>query len=280
MRIVVGIKWVPNTQAVRIDPETGTLIRKGVPSIVNLHDLPAIEMALRLRDAVGGEVIAFAMAPPPAVKGLELALGMGVDRAILITDRVFAGADTLATSYVLANAIGKIEREYGKVDLIVFGQETIDSSTAHIPGQVASWLDWPYVYYVREVQVPGDGKIRVTRELEDYIEEYEVELPAVLGVSMRALKPRPVSLHNKLRAKLNKDTIVVWSNSELNLDPRCVGLKGSPTIVAKTIDMPEVPRKKEVYKPRDPRDAARWIISRMVEDEKLRELLVKKLWGG
>lgn len=280
MRIVVGIKWVPNTQAVRIDPETGTLIRKGVPSIVNPHDLPAIEMALRLRDAVGGEVIAFAMAPPPAVKGLELALGMGVDRAILITDRVFAGADTLATSYVLANAIGKIEREYGKVDLIVFGQETIDSSTAHIPGQVASWLDWPYVYYVREVQVPGDGKIRVTRELEDYIEEYEVELPAVLGVSMRALKPRPVSLYNKLRAKLNKDTIVVWSNSELKLDPRCVGLKGSPTIVAKTIDMPEVPRKKEVYKPRDPRDAARWIISRMVEDEKLRELLVKKLWGG
>ncbi len=279
MRIVVGIKWVPNTQAVRIDPETGTLIRKGVPSIVNPHDLPAIEAALRLRDTVGGEVIAFAMAPPPAVKGLELALGMGVDRAILITDRVFAGADTWATSYVLGNAIVKIEREYGRVDLAVFGQETIDSSTAHIPGQVASWLNWPYAYYVRDIQVSGDSKIRIVRELEEYVEEYEVELPAVLGIAMRALKPRPVSLYNKLRAKLDKNVIITWSNSDLKLDPRCVGLKGSPTIVAKTIDMPEVPRKKEVYKPRDPRDGAKWIISKIVEDEKLRELLVKKLWG-
>ena len=279
LRIVVGIKWVPNTQAVRFDPETGTLIRRGVPSIVNPHDLPAIELSLRLRDEVGGEVIAISMAPPPAVKGLELALGMGVDRAILITDRVYAGADTLATSYVLAKAIEKISSDIGRVDLVVFGQETIDSSTAHIPAQVASWLELPYVYYVKEARPAGDGRLRVVRELEDYIEEYELDLPAVIGVAMRALKPRPVSLSMKIRARLEK-RLIVWSNNDLKLDPRCVGLKGSPTIVAKTIDMPEVPRRKEVFKAKDPREAARWLVAKMLEDEKLRELLVKTLWGG
>ncbi|MEM1685295.1 MAG: electron transfer flavoprotein subunit beta/FixA family protein [Acidilobaceae archaeon] len=278
MRIIVGIKWVPNTQAVRFDPETGTLIRRGVPSIVNPHDLPAIELALRLRDSAGGEVIAISMAPPPAVKGLELALGMGVDLAILVTDRVYAGADTLATSYVLSHTIRKIEREYGSVDLVIFGQETIDSSTAHIPAQVASWLEWPYIYYVREARILDNKVVRVVRELEEYIEEYELETPAVLGVAMRSLKPRHVSLSNKIRARFEKK-LIIWSNSDLKLDTRCVGLKGSPTIVAKTIDMPEVPRRKEVYKPRDARDAARWIISRMLEDEKLRELLQRTLWG-
>lgn len=278
MRIVVGIKWVPNTQAVRFDPETGTLIRRGVPSIVNPHDLPAVELSLRLRDEVGGEVIAMSMAPPPAAKGLELVLGMGVDRAILITDRVYAGADTLATSYVLAKAIERIESVFGKVDLIVFGQETIDSSTAHIPAQVASWLGLPYVYYVKGVSIIDKDRVRVVRELESYIEEYELELPAVLGVAMRALKPRPVSLSMKLRARLEK-RLIIWSNNDLKLDTRCVGLRGSPTIVAKTIDMPEVPRRKEVFKARDAREAARWLVAKMLEDDKLRELIKKRLWG-
>jgi electron transfer flavoprotein beta subunit len=278
VRIVVGIKWVPNTQAVRFDPETGTLIRKGVPSIVNPHDLPAVELSLRLRDVVGGEVIAISMAPPPAAKGLELVLGMGVDRAILVTDRVYAGADTLATSYVLAKAIQKIDSEIGKVDLIVFGQETIDSTTAHIPAQVASWLELPYVYYVKEATVVDGGRVRVVRELEEYLEEYELELPAVLGVAVRAFKPRPVTLSMKLRSKIEK-RLIVWTNNDLKLDPRCTGLRGSPTIVAKTIDMPEVPRRKEVFKPRDAREAARWIVAKMLEDDKLRELLYRSLWG-
>jgi electron transfer flavoprotein beta subunit len=278
VRIVVGIKWVPNTQAVRFDPETGTLIRKGVPSIVNPHDLPAVELSLRLRDVVGGEVIAISMAPPPAAKGLELVLGMGVDRAILVTDRVYAGADTLATSYVLAKAIQKIDSEIGKVDLIVFGQETIDSTTAHIPAQVASWLELPYVYYVKEATVVDGGRVRVVRELEEYLEEYELELPAVLGVAVRAFKPRPVTLSMKLRSKIER-RLIVWTNDDLKLDPRCTGLRGSPTIVAKTIDMPEVPRRKEVFKPRDAKEAARWIVAKMLEDDKLRELLYRSLWG-
>ncbi len=278
MRIVVGIKWVPNTQAVRFDPKTGTLIRTGVPAIVNPHDLPAAELALRLRDRYGGEVIVMSMAPPPAVQGLEHILGMGADRAVLLTDRAFAGADTLATSYVLAQGIRKIEEEWGRVDLAVFGQETIDSSTAHIGAQVASWLGWPYIYYVKNAEM-ADGRLRVVRQLENAVEEFELSLPAVVSVAMKALKARPVRLSYKLRAKIEKP-ITIWTNKDLGLDPRCVGLKGSPTIVSKVTYLPEVPRKKIVYKPRDPRDGARWLLAQLFSDEKTREALYKALWGG
>jgi electron transfer flavoprotein beta subunit len=280
VRIVVGTKWVPGTQSVRIDPKTGTLIREGVPSIVNPHDLPAVELALMLRDRYGGEVIAVSMSPPPAVKGLEYLVGMGVDRAILLTDRVYAGADTLATSYVLANAIRKIDREIGKVDLAVFGQETTDSSTAHIGAQTASWLEWPYIYYVRDAWLADDGKLHVERILEDAIEEWELELPAIISVAMKSIKPRPVSLYNKVRFKTRPDTLITWTNKELGLDTRCTGLKGSPTIVAKTVDVPEVPRKKVVYTPKDGDDAARWIIEALLKDEKASKALIKALKEG
>ena len=277
MRIVVGIKWVPNTQAVRFDPKTGTLIRQGVPSIVNPHDLQAVELALRLKSEVGGEVIAISMAPPHAMQGLEHVIGMGVDRAVLVTDRAFAGADTLATSYVLAKAILKIDREIGKVDLVVFGQETIDSSTAHIGAQVASWLSWPYIYYVRRARVK-DGVLWVERVLEDAVEEYEITLPAVISVAVKTFKPRPVSLMNKLRAKTLKP-VIVWSNKDLKLDPRCVGLRGSPTIVAKVTYLPEVPRKKKIIKADDPREAAKWIIKSLLEDEVASRVIAKALLG-
>jgi len=280
VRIVVGMKWVPGTQSVRIDPKTGTLIREGVPSIVNPHDLPAVELALMLRDRYGGEVIAVSMSPPPAVKGLEYLVGMGVDRAILLTDRVYAGADTLATSYVLANAIRKIDREIGKVDLAIFGQETTDSSTAHIGAQTASWLEWPYIYYVRNAWLAEDGKLHVERILEDAIEEWELELPAIISVAMKSIKPRPVSLYNKIRFKTRPDTLITWTNKELGLDTRCTGLKGSPTIVAKTVDVPEVPRKKVVYTPKDGDDAARWIIEALLKDEKASKALIKALKEG
>jgi len=277
LRVVVGVKWVPNTQAVRFDPETGTLIREGVPSIVNPHDLQAVEMALRLKDRYGGEVIAITMAPPSAREGLEHVVGMGVDRGILITDRAFAGADTLATSYVLAMAIKKIETEIGRVDLALFGQETIDSSTAHIGAQVASWLGWPFIYYVTEVvNIEGEGKVTVKRYLEDKFEWYELELPAVLGVAMKTLKPRPVSLLEKIRAKVT-NAIIAWTNKELGLDGRCTGLQGSPTRVAKITFTPEIPRKKIVYRPRDGEDAARWILKVLLGDERTSKLLKEAL---
>ena len=271
MRIVVGVKWVPNTQAVRIDPKTGTLIRQGVPSIINPNDLYAVEAALRLRDRYGGEVIAITMAPPPAIQGLEHLIGMGVDRAVLLTDRAFAGADTLATSYVLARGIRMIEERIGRVDMALFGLETIDSSTAHIAAQTASWLSWPYIYYATSIEVNGEVA-RVRRILEEYEEEYELPLPAAISVAPRTFKPREVTLKGKMRAKIEKP-IIVWTNKDLGLDPRCVGLKGSPTIVAKVTYLPEVPRKKEVYKPRDARDAARWVLRKLLEDEVTRPLI-------
>ncbi len=278
LRIVVGFKWVPNTQAVRIDPKTGTLIRQGVPSIINPPDLAAVELALRLRDQYGGEVIAVTMGPPPALKGLEHLIGMGVDYGYMFSDRAFAGADTLATSYVLSEGIKYIERERGRVDLALFGQETIDSSTAHIGAQVASWLQWPYVYYVRKAAI-SDGRLVVERTVENYIETYELPLPAVASVAIRAFKPREVTLSGKLRFKRERPYKIV-SNKDLGLDPRCVGLKGSPTIVAKVTYLPEIPRRAEVYRPRDPRDGARWLLRKLLTDSETRDLILKALWGG
>lgn len=271
VRSVVGIKWVPNTQAVRFDPKTGTLIREGVPSIINPPDLSAIELALRLKERYGGEVIAITMAPPSATKGLEHVLGMGIDRAILISDRAFAGADTLATSYVLAEAIKKIVKEIGKVDLVLFGQETIDSSTAHIPAQTASWLGWPYIYYIRDLKIDNHKAI-VERVLEDRTEKYELELPSVISVLMESLEARDIRLIHKLRAKM-KEPILVWSNKEMGLNPKCIGLRGSPTTVSKITWTPEVPRKKVIYKPKDPDDAVRWLISMLLKDEKTSKII-------
>jgi len=257
--IVVGIKYVPNTTNVNIDPKTGTLVREGVPSVVNPHDLVAVELALRLRDRYGGSVTAISMAPPQARAGLEHVLGMGVDRAILISDRVFAGADTLATSYVLAKAIEKI----GGYDLIIMGQETIDSSTGHIGAQVASWLNLPYIYYVVDIEYVGDGFI-VTRELEDRVERYRLGRPALISAKMYSLEPRHVTLENKLRAVL-ENRISTWSNKDLGLDPNCVGLRGSPTIVSKVEFTPKVPRKNIVFDG-DVREAVKKLVKALIEE--------------
>ncbi|HDI74133.1 MAG TPA: electron transfer flavoprotein subunit beta/FixA family protein [Candidatus Korarchaeota archaeon] len=261
LNIVVGIKWVPNTTSVNIDPRTGTLIREGIPSVVNPHDLEAVEMALRLKDAYGGTVTAITMAPPSAISGLEHVIGMGTDKGILISDRVFAGADTLATSYVLAKTIERLD-----YDLIVFGQETIDSSTAHIGAQVASWLDIPYVYYVTHAELVDDERLRVKRVLENAYETYELELPALISVAMHSLNPRRVKVSNKLKVKL-ENPIDTWSNKVLGLDENCIGLKGSPTALSKIETVPKVPRKNEVFEGKDAKEAARWIVNKLLEED-------------
>jgi Electron transfer flavoprotein, beta subunit len=144
--------------------------------------LVAAEFALRLKEKYGGKIMAMIMAPPSATKGIEYLVGMGIDEGILLTDRVYGGADTLATSYVLSQAIKKVVSHY---DLIVAGQETLDSSTAHIGAQVSSWLGIPYVYYVTEAEIQ-DGHMIVTRQLETYIEKYKVKLPALISVLMHS----------------------------------------------------------------------------------------------
>lgn len=262
LNIIVCVKWVPNTTAVSIDERTGTLVREGVPSIVNPHDLGALEAALSLRDKYGGTVTVISMAPPSAKLGLEHALGMGADRAILISDKAFAGADTLATSYTLAKAIERI----GDYDLIIMGHETIDSSTAHIGAQVASWLNLPYIYYIIDLEYYEERRVlKVKRFLEDAYEIYEIDLPGLISIAMHTYNPRRVSLKNKLRAKLNKP-IEIWTNDVLKLDPNCVGLKGSPTTVSKIEFMPKIPRKRNIYKGDDVDEAVKWLISKLREE--------------
>jgi electron transfer flavoprotein beta subunit len=264
MDIVVCIKWVPNTTSVNIDQKTGTLIRTGVPSLINPHDLHALEMALALKDQFGGSVTVLTMAPPTARLGLEHAVGMGCDRAVLVTDMAYAGADTLATSYTLAKAIGRL-----RFDLILVGQETVDSSTAHIGAQIASWLHLPYLYYVVDARYLGDSRIWAKRMLEDTYEEYKLPLPALLAAAMHSTKPRRVRLSYKMRCR-DEGIVETWSNKTLGLDASCVGLKGSPTIVRKTSFVPEVPRKKIVCQPKDLDQAAEWLIKKLVEDRLLK----------
>ena len=260
LKIIVGVKWVPNTQVVNIDPKTGTLIREGVPSIINPHDLNAVELALSLKERYGGTVTAISMAPISAKMGLEFVLGMGVDKAVLISDPTFAGADTLATSYTLAKAIEKLS----PFDIILVGQETIDSSTAHIGAQIASWLKIPYLYYVTDVEII-DEKLRVKRRLEKSVEVYELPIPSLIAVAMKSNKPRPVRLLYKLRAKTER-AIEIWSNRELRLNRRCVGLDGSPTRVEKIVPTPSIPRKKERFEGSDVREAVRWLLDKLEKE--------------
>ncbi len=260
LNIIVAVKWVPNTQIVNIDPKTGTLIREGIPSIINPHDLNAVETALQLKEKYGGTVTAISMAPMSARAGLEFIIGMGVDRAILISDRVFAGADTLATSYTLSKALERLK----PFDILIFGQETIDSSTAHIGAQTASWLKIPYIYYVTDVEYV-DGVIRAKRKLEKKIEVYELPIPCLIVVAMKSNEPRPVKLSYKLKVKL-ENNIEVWTNNELGLMRECIGLKGSPTRVEKSIATPSVPRKKQKFDGQDVREAVKWLVDKLVEE--------------
>jgi len=260
LNIVVAVKWVPNTQVVNIDPKTGTLIREGIPSIINPHDLNAVELALQLKERYGGTVTAISMAPTSARAGLEFIIGMGVDRAILVTDRVFAGADTLATSYTLSKAIERLK----PFDILVFGQETIDSSTAHIGAQTASWLRIPYIYYVTDVEYLN-GVVKVKRKLEKRIEVYELPIPCLLVVAMKSNEPRSVKLSYKLKAKM-ENCIEIWTNNELGLTRECIGLRGSPTRVEKSIATPSVPRKKQKFDGQDVKTAVKWLVDKLVEE--------------
>jgi len=238
-------------------------MREGVPSIINPHDLNAVELALRLKEEYGGAVTALAMSPPAAKNGLEFLVGMGVDRGILLTDRAFAAADTYATSYVLAKAVERLS----DTDLVVFGQETIDSSTSHIGAQVSSWLGIPYLYYVTDAEVPGEpGMIRVTRSLERETDVYDLPLPCTLVVMMKSNAPRQVRLTNKLRAK-TESPIETWTNEVLKLDTGHIGLKGSPTVVSKSVPTPSVPRKKQRFDGRqDPEGAASWLLENLSKE--------------
>lgn len=226
MEIVVCVKQVPDTTEVKIDPVTNTLIRQGVPSIVNPFDKNALEAALQLKEKHGGKVTVISMGPPQAKDALKECLAMGADAAILVSDRAFGGADTLATSYTLAAAIRKL----GNADLILFGKQAIDGDTAQVGPEVAEHLGLPQVTYVAKIEVDG-AAARVEREHEDGYEVIEVGLPAVATIVKSANEPRFPTVKGTMKA--NRAEIPVWTAGELTVDPVRLGLKGSPTQVRK-----------------------------------------------
>ncbi|MBI2906604.1 MAG: electron transfer flavoprotein subunit beta/FixA family protein [Chloroflexi bacterium] len=222
MNIVVCIKQVPDTQQVRIDPKTGSLIREGVPSIINPEDKNAIEEAVRLKEKHGAAVAVISMGPPQAEEALREAIAMGADRAILLTDRAFAGADTSATSYALGSALKKL----APFDLLLCGRQAIDGDTAQVGPELAEFLDLPQITYVREVEVDG-ATLRVKRSLEDGYELLETKMPALLTVVKDLNVPRLPSMIDIMNAY--EKEIETWHAEDIDADRNKIGLRGSPT---------------------------------------------------
>jgi len=241
MRIFVCIKQVPDTAEVKIDPETNTLIREGVESIVNPFDLFAVEEALKIKESLGDcEIVAISMGPPQARDALKEVISMGVDKAYLLSAKEFAGADTLATSYTLSRAIRKL----GGYDLIICGQQAIDGDTAQVGPGIAGNLDIPQVAYVRKIEKIDRHSARVERMTEEGYVVIETPLPALFTVVKEINIPRLPTLKGKLAAK--KTEIVVLTPPDLEIEMERIGLSGSATWVIK-IFSPEVKKDSKIF---------------------------------
>jgi electron transfer flavoprotein beta subunit len=225
MNIIVSIKQVPDTTEVKINPETNTLVREGVASIINPFDMYAIEEALRIRENCGGRVTVITMGPPQAEEALRSALALGVDDAVLLSDREFAGADTLVTGYTLAAGVRKL----GEFDLIICGKQAADGDTAQVGPQLAHRLAIPFVTFVKKIEEIRPGYLRVERMVETGYETVETKLPALITVVKEINEPRIESLRGKMKAA--KAQINIFGSRDLDVDPSCLGLGGSPTQV-------------------------------------------------
>ena len=265
MRIIVPIKQVPETNAVKMDEESGTMIREGVEAIINPLDLYAIEIAIRMRHQHGGEVVAISMGPPKAITALKEAIAMGCDSAVLISDKAFAGSDTWATSYVLAAAIRRI----GSCDLIVCGERATDGDTGQVGPGIASFLELPVASYVGKVDEVSDGTCRLHRLVENGYEVLDVQLPAVLTVVKEVADPRLPTLRGKQKAKTAE--IPTWGAGELDVEPEKAGLNGSPTRVVK-IFRPSVARECEKIQAAD-EQAVKNATDKLVEFLQKKELI-------
>lgn len=225
MKIVVCVKQVPDAKDVRLDPQTNTLAREGVESIMNPYDQHALEEAVRLKEQLGGEVTVITMGPPQAEAILRLAISCGADNAVLVSDRAFAGADTWATSYTLAMAIKKL----GEFDLFLCGKQAIDGDTAQVGPGLAMRMDIPYLTCIQKIRAADDEKIIAERMMDDGHDVIEVAYPALLTVVKDINEPRVPSLKGKMKAK--KAVITTLSADDIGADPKSIGLPGSPTQV-------------------------------------------------
>jgi electron transfer flavoprotein beta subunit len=235
MNIIVPVKQVPESSNVKMDKETGTVIRAGVETVVNPLDLYALETALRLKERYGGTVTALSMGPPQALRVLKEAAAMGCDAGALISDRAFGGSDTWATSYILSRGIRKI----GGFDIIIAGERATDGDTAQVGPGIAAWLDIPAATYVSKIEKIEKGRIHLERLVEEGYQMLSVPLPCLVTVVKEIAVPRLPTLKGKLRSK--ELDIPVFTAGDLDLNPAYTGLKGSPTRVVK-IDTPKLTR--------------------------------------
>ncbi|MBM7622642.1 electron transfer flavoprotein subunit beta/FixA family protein [Sporohalobacter salinus] len=259
MDIVVCVKQVPDTNEVKIDPEEGTLIREGVPSIINPEDRHGIEEAIKLKEEYGGKVTVISMGPPQAEEVLKEALAMGVDEAILVSDRAFAGSDTWVTAYTITEAIKNLDG----FDLIFCGRQAIDGDTAQVGPQIAENLGIPQVTYATDLNIEGK-EVEVKRQLEDGYSIIETELPLLVTVLDDINDPRYPSIKGIVDA-YRKQEIEVWGADDLKLDESRLGLDASPTKVHKTF-VPTHEKKGEILEG-DPKEQAKELINKLKEEK-------------
>ncbi len=232
MHIVVCIKQVPDSAQIRVHPVTNTIMRQGVPTIINPYDLFALEEALRLRDKFGGEVTVLTMGPPMAEDSLRKALGIGANRGVLLTDRFFAGSDTLATSYALAQAVRKIGETWGTPEIVFTGKQTIDGDTAQVGPGIARRLGLNQLTYVAAINALdlAGGSIAVSRRAEGGVQELTTKLPALITMLEGTNEIRRGTVPDVLRAARAK--IEVWNAATAGITEIALcGLRGSPTVV-------------------------------------------------
>ncbi len=232
MHVVVCIKQVPDTADVKIDPKTNTLVREGVASIINPFDMYAIEESIRIKEKLGGKITVLTMGPPQADQALREAISMGADAGILLSDRAFAGSDTWATSYTLAQAMRKI----GDYNIIICGKQASDGDTAQVGPGIAAHLDLAQITYVRKIEEIGADYIVAERLLEEGFEIIRAPLPCVLTVVKEINEPRLPSLKGKLAAK--KAVLTHWKAADLEGEAQKFGLDGSPTKVVRIFTPP------------------------------------------
>ena len=234
MKIIVCVKQVPDAKDVRLDPETNTLAREGVESIMNPYDQHALEAGVSLKEATDGEVTVITMGPPQAEEVLRQAIACGADNGVLISDRSFAGADTWATSYTLAKAINTL----GDFDMIICGKQAIDGDTAQVGPGLAMRLGIPYATCIQKIREAENSAIVMERMMDDGYDVLKSGFPLLISVVKDINQPRVPSLKGKMKAK--KAEIRTLSAEDIGADPTCIGLPGSPTQVVKVF--PPEPR--------------------------------------
>ncbi len=260
MKIVVCAKQVPDTTEVKLDPKTNTLIRDGVPSIINPDDKAGIEAALQLKEKVGGTVTVVSMGPAQADAALREALAMGCDEAILISDRAFGGADTWATSSTIAAALKKLD-----FDVIITGRPAIDGDTAQVGPQIAEHLGIPQDSYAEEIIEASEDKLVVKRQFEDRYHVIEIKTPCLITALSELATPRYMTVHGIFDAYREKE-VKVWTLEELKdtVDMANIGLKGSPTNVKQSFTK-QAKGKGLYYKDLSPEEAVETIVAKLEE---------------